>query len=133
MIKITELRTGNLLNYDTAEGGILPTKIDWQDLKWLDEDAKGFNLVYTPIPITEEWLLKLGAQHYKNRKDMFNLSGITVVIDKDKDLMCIKGNLICELILCHLKFVHQVQNFYFGLVGIDLIIQSLVGGEKNKI
>ena len=57
---IHDLKCGNFLNYDTAEGEILPTVIDWQDLKWLTEDSKGFNLVHSPIPLTEEWLLKFG-------------------------------------------------------------------------
>ena len=57
---IHDLKCGNILNYDTAEGEILPTVIDWQDLKWLTEDPKGFNLVHSPIPLTEEWLLKFG-------------------------------------------------------------------------
>lgn len=62
MIKIIELRTGCLLNYATSEGESLPTKIDWQDLKWLDEDPTGFNLVHTPIPLTEVWIEKLGFE-----------------------------------------------------------------------
>ena len=55
-----ELRIGNILNYDTAEGEILPSVIDWQDLKWISEDTKGFNLVHSAIPLTEEWLLRFG-------------------------------------------------------------------------
>ena len=43
---IHDLKCGNILNYDTSEGEILPTVIDWQDLKWLTEDPKGFNLVH---------------------------------------------------------------------------------------
>jgi len=43
MIKLNELRTGNLLNYDTSEGDTLPTTIDWQDLKWLDEKENNEN------------------------------------------------------------------------------------------
>ena len=57
---IHDLKCGNILNYDTAEGEILPTVIDWQDLKWLTEDPKGFNLVHSPIPLTEELILKFG-------------------------------------------------------------------------
>ena len=52
MIQINELKLETFLNYDTSEGDTLPTKIDWQDLKWLDEDAKGFNLVHTQYQLT---------------------------------------------------------------------------------
>ena len=51
---IHDLKCGNILNYDTAEGEILPTVIDWQDLKWLAEDPKGFNLVHSPIRLDED-------------------------------------------------------------------------------
>ena len=58
-----DLKCGNVLNYYTAEGEILPTVIDWQDLKWLTEDPKGFNLVHSPIPLTEEHLKKFGGPY----------------------------------------------------------------------
>jgi len=64
MIKKEELRIGNILNYTTSENEIYKTKLDWQDLKWISEDQKGFNLVHDPIPLTEEWLLKFGASKY---------------------------------------------------------------------
>lgn len=60
-----ELRIGNLLNYQTAEGDIFITTIDWQDLKLLSEDNGGFNSVHSPIPLTKEWLLKLGFEQLK--------------------------------------------------------------------
>ena len=60
-----DLRCGNTLNYYTAEGDILPTTIDWQDIKWVSEDEEGFNSVHAPIPLTEEWLLRLGFQKFK--------------------------------------------------------------------
>lgn len=57
-ISIHDLKCGNILNYATAEGEILPTVIDWQHLKWLTEDPKGFNLVHSGIRLTEEIMLK---------------------------------------------------------------------------
>jgi hypothetical protein len=54
MIKKEDLRIGNILNYTTSENDIYKTTIDWQDLKWISEDQKGFNLVHDPIPLTEE-------------------------------------------------------------------------------
>jgi len=66
MIKINELRTGNQLNYQTAEGDVLPTKIDWQDLKWLEEDPKGFNAVHAPITLTEDLMKKIWCNYNKD-------------------------------------------------------------------
>lgn len=124
----SHLRIGNWYN----EFGI-PKQVTAEFiLKLHDIESNGKIVVdVSPIQLTEEWLIKLGATQYKERKDMFNLRGITVVIDKDGDLMCIKGNLICELILCHLKYVHQLQNFYFAFTGQELnIIEGLSLVEK---
>lgn len=57
-MKVTDFRTGNLLNYDTSEGETLLAKLDWQDFKWLEEDPKGFGLVHTPIPLTEDIMVR---------------------------------------------------------------------------
>lgn len=57
-IQANELRVGNILQYTTAEGDKMFTSIDWQDLKWIDEDEKGFNSVHDRVLLTEEILLK---------------------------------------------------------------------------
>ena len=54
MIQANELRVGNLLNYQTAEGGVVTITTDFNAIQWATEDPKGFNLVHTPIPLTEE-------------------------------------------------------------------------------
>jgi len=59
-MKSQELRIGNKLNYLTSEGDWTETTIDWQDLKWITEDEKGFNEVHKPIPLNDEWLEKFG-------------------------------------------------------------------------
>lgn len=58
MIKHTELRTGNQLIYFSEEGP-LRTKIDWQDIKWCEEDPEGFNKVHAPIILTEPIMTKI--------------------------------------------------------------------------
>ena len=63
---IHDLKCGNILNYDTAEGEILPTVIDWQDLKWLTEDPKGFNLVHSGIRLDDDNVRKLGFDYSIN-------------------------------------------------------------------
>jgi hypothetical protein len=134
-MKSNELRTGNLLNYDTAEGETLPTKIDWQDLKWLSEDEKGFNLVHSPIPITEEWLLKFGFTNIDNTniyvKSMHKigaekLKSLAVYIDENNYTIAIvdyyTGVEKTDLLHLDYEFVHQLQNLYFALTGEELTI-----------
>jgi hypothetical protein len=116
-MKSNELRTGNLLNYDTAEGETLPTKIDWQDLKWLSEDEKGFNLVHSPIPITEEWLLKFGfvSNPYK---DTYEKMYVVINCNKTSGEL----ELYLDALPIDIYHVHQLQNLYFALTGEELTI-----------
>jgi hypothetical protein len=120
-MKANELRIGNLLNYQTAEGDILTATIDWQDLKWLSEDEKGFNLVHNPILLTEDWLLKFGFKYsltlddfmFKDKNDIFEMQPY-----KKGFLNSVTW---CDNeILQELKYVHQLQNLYFALTGEEL-------------
>lgn len=129
MIKENELRIGSVINYTTDEGDILPSVMDWQDIKWIQEDAKGFNLVHSPIDLTEEILLKCGFSKdgYKNG-----------FLGKDFK----SGNIIIDFVLCEpfkkgefnkfyshdlegykyveIQYLHQLQNLYFALTGEEL-------------
>jgi hypothetical protein len=117
MIQPQELRIGNILNYTTAENDILPTTIDWQDLKWISEDQKGFNLVHHPIALTEEWLLKFGFHKkglWYKKDDAFiigwidNKSQISVGVNRNYSITY--------------RYVHQLQNLYFALTKKELKI-----------
>lgn len=113
---IHDLKCGNILNYDTAEGEILPTVIDWQDLKWLAEDPKGFNLVHSPIRLDEDNVKKLGFEFfhkhnlgYKGESEDLFLSDWTGCIE-----VFYRGNPL------DIQFVHELQNFYYCLTGVML-------------
>ena len=127
-MEVKEFRTGNLLNYTTAENDILPTRIDWQDLKWLEEDSKGFELAHSKISLTEDILVKIGFKivnhidgyrfysfRYKGKGGMCNISifpNYTRV-----------GN---NTSIVHLEYVHQLQNLLLPLIGLDLIFSEMV-------
>ena len=112
-IKAQDLMVGNCLNYQTSEGDIMPTTIDWQDIKWISEDPVGFNSVHSPIPLTENELVKLGV----NEKGF----------DKRK---------FCPTYSKHgLKFtVSNSGHIYFGKVWIGTIhhLQNLVKSLTGK-
>ena len=114
-MKETDLRIGNLVNYETLEGDVLTNVIDWQDLKWLSEDEQSFNLAHSPIPLTQEWLLKFGFEVYEFN-DKENQYGF-----KDR-LIVIRDGLFCDYgSSVIIKHVHQLQNLYFALTGTELI------------
>ena len=116
---IHDLKCGNILNYDTAEGEILPTVIDWQDMKWLTEDPKGFNLVHSGIKLTKEILLSFGFKdegthlQLKLRNNWAyewfdNLLGFSLC-------KCNKG--VC---LGNIQYVHELQNLHYSFTGKTL-------------
>lgn len=128
MISIYDIKCGSILNYDTGEG-ISHTVIDWQDLKWLTENPEDFNKLHTPIPLTEEWLLKFGFSD-KDYKDGY--------IGKEFK----SGGMILDFVLSKpftkgewndtytfdfedhrfikLKYVHELQNFFHCITDVML-------------
>ena len=129
---IHDLKCGNTLNYQTSEGEILPTVIYWQDLKWLTEDPKGFNLVHSPIPLTEDWLLKFGFERKDSSTCVQWWNGINEIThDWLVDLIWLKEperigapNFPFYRNGKHtIYYVHQLQNLYFALTGEELCVK----------
>ena len=121
MIQANELRVGNLLNYHTAEGDVVTATIGWQYIQWATEDPKGFNLVHSPIPLTEEWLIKFGFKqwvefgHKTGTFDLMPLCGVSYDIVTKKVLILEKGNPNSHWIERKIEHVHELQNLYFAL------------------
>ena len=119
-MKATELRIGNLVNYDTAEGDVFTNVIDWQDLKWLSEDEQGFNLVHNPIPLTEEWLLKFAFE--SDEIEWWNgILSIGICKEGLRYLPTEKINFRVGIVL---QYVHQLQNLYFALTNEELTLKK---------
>lgn len=120
-----DLKCGNALNYDTGNEGILPTVIDWQDLKWLAEDQKGFNLVHSPIPLTAEHLNKFGFsdRDYNNGYIGKEIEGGGIIMDFVLSKPYSKGGEWNNTYtfdyenyrFTRMEFVHELQNLYFGI------------------
>jgi hypothetical protein len=80
---------------------------------------------YKPIPLTEEWLVKFGFEKWEAKFNMgsssqpmsgwvngkFNLYKSYQGITHEQHIST--NNLIC-------KYVHQLQNLYFALIGKEL-------------
>ena len=126
MIQENKLRVGNLLNYQTAEGDVVNLTTDFHAIKWATEDPKGFNLVHSPIPITEEWLIKFGFKQYNdfgvkfNTFDLMPLCGFGYDIDTKQVVILEKGNPNSHWIERKIEYVHELQNLYFALRGQEL-------------
>ena len=116
MIEVNELRCGNILHYITAEGDILTTTLDWQDIKWISEDPKGFNLVHSPIRLDGDNVIKLGFDFF--HKHNLGYKGNSEYLTLSDWFGCI------DVFYCNnqieIYFVHELQNLYYSLTGIEL-------------
>jgi hypothetical protein len=113
-----------LLNYQTAEGDVLTATIDWEDLKWLSEDEQGFNLVHNSIPLTEEWLLKLGFNIYHDPETIYYEITFDKIANYKFYLSRKKGFPIFyyrnDFSTTQIHSIHSLQNLYFSLTGEEL-------------
>jgi len=134
MIKTNELRIGNLLNYQTAEGDVVTLTTDFGTIQWVTEDPKGFNLVHSPIPLTEDWLVKFGFEKPSIVGSYMKLflsddekpPSLQILLIK-KDVIKIYRSGICAY-EAKCEYLHQLQNLYFALTGQEL---EMKGGENG--
>ena len=127
-MRVNELRLGNYVDFDglsftikcisnnfiEADRGRGKVRFSINDLK--------------PIPITEQWLLRLGFEKEKEQDKLlatyfYHKNNISRVEFSDKH-----GNLYwhdnySSIYHKEIKYVHQLQNIYFALIGEELEIK----------
>jgi len=107
-----ELRIGNFVEKIHIDYGKTTIKIRTDDLIEITEGVE--DITYHNIPLTEEWLLKFGA----------NWEGDYVVLEKDK--LTIRTHLpnmkpasifayFDGIKIRQLKYVHELQNLYYAI------------------
>lgn len=113
MMKSNELRIGNFVLQDNELiAGIVSNT--------LHKFSIG-QIYLQPIPLTEEWLLKLGFERQENNWKTLNLHFATISWER------LAGTALSfekeSIYLPHIKFIHQLQNLYFTLTGEELTIK----------
>jgi hypothetical protein len=72
-----------------------------------------------PIPLTEEWLIKLGF--VLDEYEWYNFGEISIKLN---EIRCVQKNALdCFNQLPFPNHVHQLQNLYFALKGEELTIK----------
>ena len=136
MVKSNELRLGNYIQdrggkalridfmehvqegYDTKLGQLM--HLEGQEVHPMTEYTDYAN----PIPLTEEWLLRLGFEleegwYWKSSLRLFNIRGLYFRAN-----FPIKADIL---------YVHSLQNLYFALTGEELEIKDLDPQNVHKI
>lgn len=123
-MKAEELRIGNLVEYkindkfDDRKEWWEVSEIDADDIHWLSKvDKEDEN--FRQIPLTEEWLLKFGFE--KDGNDLILDNGLFLLVSyNDDEFVHLKSNHLETIV--SIKYLHQLQNLYFALTGIELLI-----------
>ena len=148
-MKANELRIGNLIKgiYHDYDDGIdeeienetickvvtldVSGSGDYPIYVYSDEDIEHFS-EFKPIPLTEEWLLKFGfylRDGFSNtfklnvEKHQYDCSEITYS-EKEGLFRFSNGQQKGTTLIPHIKYVHQLQNLYFALIGEELTLKS---------
>jgi hypothetical protein len=118
-----ELRIGNLVNYkivdklDERKEWFEPCEIDAVDLQVIDSE-------YQPIPLTEEWLLKLGFKIYKDPETVYYEIMFDKIANYKFYLSRKKGFPIFyyrnDFSTTQIHSIHSLQNLYFALTNEEL-------------
>jgi hypothetical protein len=105
-MEASELR---LNNYVLEDGDVVLLDTNYDLFKCLVNVDRGIG--FEPIPLTEEWLLKLGAKRDKI-DNTYYLSELEIMLP---NFFRYKTSIIRRI-----KYVHQLQNLYFALTGEEL-------------
>ena len=114
-MKSTELRIGNII-----------TGLSIEKVEWLGDQVVNLYSIggYSPIELTEEWLIKFGFKrvqedkygcHYENKECWIYLthSGFEIEIITSYGRFNLSRTY---------KYVHQLQNLYFAITGQELSV-----------
>jgi hypothetical protein len=119
-MKANELRIGNWVEYRCYDELATPkdewviNPIDIDDLIYIFETPNPIDYRY--IPLTEEWLVKLGGVP-NPYQDRYEFGKIYVHIDKTKGITEIWIDYAP-----HIKYVHQFQNYVHARTGEELTL-----------
>lgn len=120
---INELRLGNLLKNSGSLMKVVSLDIRYKNPSCVVvEKLKGQHtnvFRHDPIPITEEWLLRMGLEKHEfdnGKPNQYRFKEILIVI-RDSKFVDYGSSVV-------LPYVHTLQNLYFALTGEELEIKS---------
>ena len=120
-MKATELRIGNLVTDTTSIDKTVKIRaLDILNIEYWELRDKS-KVWYKPIPLTEEWLLKLGFTKVHDTMvlgDFVLESNIRIV--KTNELRGFSWEQMTEEKYISIYTVHQLQNLYFALTNEEL-------------
>jgi hypothetical protein len=130
MIQATELRIGNYLTYHTPDDTDIPCKIDAQDILNISTNHMHNAEIHSPIPLTEEILLKCGFEKDEVVKCLYHLKIGNIIIS-----ITIEGSDVLDVTFANTNitgvsidtesclYLHGLQNITHALTNTELNIK----------
>lgn len=126
-MKASELRIGNYINLiGSRQGIVLEVRTNHARIKYeLEGKEKQSHVEYEnlePIPLTEEWLLRLGGifWHNEGKHSQWQIGHTVLIFGNLKDgFRLLDGSDQTNWSKVY-KHVHEIQNLYFALCGEEL-------------
>jgi hypothetical protein len=124
-MKASELRIGNLIKGKSPEKKVYEEPVELNEYYFLLFLNNMMDV--EPIPLTEEWLLKLGFKQcgyemlswkHETLLPSFDLGGINWADFDEPDYQFLTYKVADEIL--RIDYVHQLQNLYFALTGEEL-------------
>lgn len=110
----SHLRIRNLVDYRIVGNTIAIQAKDI--LEGENKDIRVWSMIYKPIPLTNEWMLRFGFE----KDEDGNFETIDVLIQywdhKNQFYYVTNHGCLCKVI----KYVHELQNLYYALTGEEL-------------
>ena len=130
MIQATELRIGNYLTYHTPDDTDMPCKIDAQDILNISTNYMHNAEIHSPIPLTEEILLKCGFEkvdldEYEGNNAYFYSLKLFDLKYCNLSFLSSEGFTECSLFPydnIRFKHLHELQNAFKLFTGNELNI-----------
>jgi hypothetical protein len=113
MIKHNEVRIGNFVQHELSDKYSIVKRECFEKPYYLND--------YNPIPLTEEWLLRLGFEKLHNDYYILNAGDFELRYYYNVSGSAWKFELNNSLI--NITCVHQLQNLYHALTGKELEIK----------
>jgi hypothetical protein len=120
-MKANDLRIGNYIekSLKSGQGRKLIDKIGCQDIVRIFENIGSFN--YEPIKLTDKWLTDFGF----TKTEWDNNNSFRKMVGNNDYTIVFYSNCVCEIgdiITKEIEFVHQLQNLYYALTGVELSV-----------
>ena len=126
-MKISEFRIGisvylDDLDIDTGKWHQRVFEITYRDIYNIINGNDMVKGAYEGIPLTEEWIKKLGFENSKTQDKFFTKDNSIGISTADNKFRFIQGNFVCQLVLREIEFVHELQNLYYAITGVELSV-----------